>query len=367
MRSRAVLLAALALLPGGCATVHETPGLTSKVEGAQMSASELRQRVRALASPFSGQLEYLADQISDQVPNPEVRLRMQRFKTNVIPQVQSALYRPDPLAALVDTWALIVQLQHVLDLISRGGPLADPRIDALARSRFSKMERQLEQLWQQLSGRQDTSLQRAQVHDWAAQHPIVGSIDARDSTAPLLAGLAREANLSIGGAAGRLLVTAEDLAQFVDLQAAYQPKQARWQGELMLRELFDDPTLGSPREQLAALGALVRTAQGLPGLMAAESRSALSDLNSQRLDAQGFLSAQRTASFADAQQVGNVWIDRSFDRLDHLVDRAFAWLLAVVGLLVAGAVAVTWLIARARRPVPPHGAPAFARPATAER
>ncbi|MBI5545262.1 MAG: hypothetical protein HY901_15335 [Deltaproteobacteria bacterium] len=380
MGTRAPLLTELVFAAWllSCATVGETPGLTSKIEGAQMSANELRLRLRGMAARFSGELEDAADHVSSRVPSPDVRRNMERFKITAIPQMQSALFRPDPVAALVDTWALLAQLQQALTRLSQEGALADPQVEALARPRFHQMEREIEQLWQQLTGKTDSTFEHERIHRWAQQNPLGDSLASRISTASLLAGLTAHARISALGAAARLLETTDDLARFAELQSAYLPRQARWQAELLVRDLYDDPTLGAPGELVSSLRRALEATAALPGFAAAQRQAILGDLQSQRRAVQsyvsservavlGTLSAERSATFEDMERVGNAWIDRSFDRSRQLLDRLFAWILLLASLLVAGAIVVTWLFIRARRRVPPGEVPGFARPARAER
>jgi hypothetical protein len=65
-----------------------------------VSAEELRIRVRGLAGPFSGIMEEVADDFLTTTDDPDLRRRALMFKINGIPAIQRALFEQDPLAAL---------------------------------------------------------------------------------------------------------------------------------------------------------------------------------------------------------------------------------------------------------------------------
>jgi hypothetical protein len=82
------------------------------VPGVEVTISEVRTRVRALAGRFSGLLEETADQVIATSPDVGLRRAALLTKTNAIPLLQESLFRPDPLEALFDAWGLVAQMQE---------------------------------------------------------------------------------------------------------------------------------------------------------------------------------------------------------------------------------------------------------------
>jgi len=72
------------------------------VSGVEITVSEVRTRVRALAGRFSGLLEETADRVIATSPDLAVRRAALVAKSNAIPLLQESLFRPDPLEALFD-------------------------------------------------------------------------------------------------------------------------------------------------------------------------------------------------------------------------------------------------------------------------
>ena len=361
LRALVLLLPALAA-SAGCATVAAPPSaLMQKVGRSDLRPEELRIRVRAMAPRFSGQMEVLADEVARQEGDVATRQAMTRFKVNAIPALQAALFQPDPVAALLDAWALVAQLQ---DALVRSEAYAPPVV-ALARPRFDAMEQELAALWGELTGREDTSRTRAQVHRWADVHPIQGSVAARTSTTEMLSHLTAQAGLGALGTAGQLMETTQDLSARLDLQTAFLPKQARWQAESFVLDAMTDPVYRSALPELpalmAALQAVTEQVQALPWLMAREREAVLGSVRDERLGAQSFVTGEREALLAQLQterqallagvdQTVQRGVDRAFDRAQRLVDRMFLWL---GGLLLLGALAALLLVRTWRV----HGAP----------
>jgi hypothetical protein len=369
-------LAALLLvsLPG-CASLKPQSRLLDQVPGSTMTVSELRIRTRALSAPLSGELEALSDTIARDSDDPGVRRDMTRFKSESIAQLQSALFRPDPVAAIVDAWALIVQLQNMLATLPDRSRYGQKSL-ALAAQCFADMEAKILALWRELTGKRDPEL-RQQVHAWAARNPITQNMAARPSTVALLAHLTARSGVGLASSLGQLTEQTEDVVARVDLQTAYVPKQVRWQTEYLLRDLLSDPTLSAgpaPAQLFGSLERLTLVAEELPDVMARE-RAALYDLlHRERLGAQGFVSSESTAAIealrherelllsaldeqrrrtaADASRIGADFIDRGFQRSTELADRVLERVL--LGSIALGLILLCGVLVWRRRDTSPR-------------
>lgn len=368
-------IAACLLLTSACATLTQHSALNEKVGDADMSFGELRPRVRSLAGRFSGEIEQLADRITAASTSPDRQQAMLRFKINAVPQMQSALFRPDPVAALIDAWALVAQLEDAVAKVELDPAEADD-----ATRTFTSLESDIEALWKDVTGKQDISMTKARVHAWAREHPVVGTLASRESTVDLIAWLSSENELSLTDAAAELLTATQDLAEFSELQAAFMPKQARWQAEYLVHDLARNPTLLTgnppPGSLAAAMGALAVMLGDAPGLVANERGALLGALHAERLDTQTFvtgermamtrdlqiertivldaLRAERVAATGDMQRIGETLIDHAFERATALADRLFLRFILLVGLLVVAGTAVALLLLNSgRRHAPP--------------
>ncbi|NTX04360.1 chemotaxis protein [Myxococcus sp. CA040A] len=359
---------------GGCTVSAPRSELVRRVGRSDLSVGALRTRVRDMARRFSGLLEVSSDEIAARSGSASVREAMTTFKINSVPAMQAALLQPDPVAALVDAWALLAQLELALPqwAVSAG---ASPEVTAKAERMLREQEAEVEALWKDVSGHADVSPAHRLVHEWAAKNPLVGSLVARVSTVGLLADVTSLSGMGARGTAGALVEDVRDITARVDLYAASLPRQARWQVESMAQEVLRTlPAKEAMRDldrvvdTLDQLGAL---AAGTPAMVARERTAVLSALDAGREALQRFIESERQALMGDVrgerqailaalhtervetlqqgEQIGYGLVDHTFQRAAMLVDRIFLWLLGLTLLGVVGVVAVAILLTRAWR------------------
>ncbi|RYZ38886.1 MAG: chemotaxis protein [Myxococcaceae bacterium] len=370
---RVVTVVLLAALWGGCAALEpQRSELSTRVGRSDVSVAVMRARVRDLARRFSGLLEAMADDLSAHSGSPKVAGAMLRFKANAVPAVQSALFQPDPVAALLDAWALLAQIQEALPRTAEDAP---PELVQRAQDSLAELESQLEAEWREVTGREDVSRAKELVHRWAAEHPLTGPLVTRVSTAPLLASVTDASGGGLRSTAAGLIEDTRDLTSRVDLYASSLPRQARWQAELVVDDALRSPLLQSTLSELGRTVDLLErvgsVAANTPALIAHERKAILDALHAERLDLQGFITGERQAVLADVnlerqavvdalhaervatlQQVDGLargWVDHAFDRLGPLVDRVFLWLALLVALVGVGGLLGAWLLTRALR------------------
>lgn len=350
-----------------CASAPPRSPLLERVGRSDLSVAALRVQVRDLARRLPGMLEEAADGIAANSDSREVHRAMLELKSSGVPILQATLLQPDPVAGLVDAWALLAQLQ---DALPRRAARASPTQVQQAQRELGAMEAQVMALWRELSGHEDLSRVRALIHQWAAAHPLTGPLTARESTASLLATVSTRSGVSPLGAAAVLLEDARDLTTRMDLYAASLPRQARWQAELAASDVADLPALGAALAELKRAVDLLAhfdvLAASAPALVSHERAAVLSGLGQERLALQAFVTAERQALMGDVgreraavmealraeriaalQQLdglGRGWVDHAFDRAAHLLGRVC---LAVFVLLLG--VGVLLAVARGRR------------------
>lgn len=366
------MVVGLVALSTACATVAPRSALVERVGRSDLSVGALRTRVRDMARRFPAVLETAADEIAARSGDEEMRRAMLEFKSNAVPAMQGALLQPDPVASLVDAWALLAQLQDVLPQRASHAP---PELIAEARRPLDALEAEVEALWKELSGKEDVSEPHKVVHAWAAEHPLTGPLITRESTVPLLASVTDISRVSPLKAAAVLMEDTRDIVTRVDLYAASLPRQARWQAELLMAQAANAPPLQAVVSELDRtvdiLDRMGGLAEGVPALVARERTAVLGELDRSRLSLQEFASGERQALMTDigreraavlaalhAERVealeqidamGYRWVDHAFDRADRLMDRVFLWVLALAGLLLLGGLLLVALLVRGWR------------------
>lgn len=285
-----------------CSAMAPRSELFKEVGGIKTSPSALRIEVRGLAPRFSGLLEAMADEVVRKSPDVETRAAMTRFKINALPSMQAALFQPDPVAALIDAWALLVQMQ---DAIEAHPAAANPELEAFVRDRVGAMESELQGIWRDMTGRDGDEAYR-RIHVWAAENPLTEGLAARQSTAGLLANVTAQAGVSPLRAASVLLEDTRDLSARLDLLAAYLPKQARWQVESMAYQAILDPELHEQGERLATV--LARARGELEGFV-----------DQERVAIEEMIDRQRVQTVGDIEQVGRRLIDHASAQATSLI------------------------------------------------
>ncbi|MFL5355075.1 chemotaxis protein [Archangium sp.] len=334
-----------------------------RVGHSTMSVGELRIRVRDMARRFPVVLEATADEVVKNSDSAETREAMLRFKSNAVPAMQAALLQPDPVAAMIDGWAFLVQLEQVLPKV------ATPEVRSSFQKSLGNLESEVETLWRELSGKQDVSELSGLVHKWATEHPLAGPVLMRDSTAPLLASFTDRSGVGLLGGTANLLQDTQDIIARVDLYAGSLPRQARWQAEIAAQEMVEGtPVLTSAMGELnRAVDVLVRMGtladrtprwvtgerEALQGFISSERQAVLEGvLDGVRGERQAVVDSLHTERVQALQQtdvMGRGWVDHAFDRAEGLVDHIFLWLLGLAALLVVGALGVAALLTRGGR------------------
>jgi len=382
------LIVLVALLLSGCLSASREDRALQERTGLEVSAAQLRVQVRTLARPFSGVIEGAADRIALHAQTPEERIIALRLKINGIPAMHGALFEANPVGALFEAAALLVQMQLYVD----EGPGRDipELVRSEARAAIEEMKARLRLVGASIGVSPEASAEFwAKAEGWAREHPVKGSLVARETTQTLFADYIGSSGGGLRSMAVRLEESVQDITLRFDLYAEYIAKQARWQAELLLEEALvrDLPhrlleeagpisvdlepvlsELGSERaivlEALAAERALVlqwaraerletldfvrAEREAVAGLVGQELEVALDALRAERQAVLEAVDRQRVAAAADLEGVLSRAITASRrEVVDHAVLRLAQLLAVVLPLVFLGALALVWY---ARRP-----------------
>ena len=115
----------LAFFISACASVSPGGSRTALMEAGRSEASiqELRTTQHVLTLQLPGTLEAAADTMAARTTEGSLRRRALLFKIELVPAFYEALFNPDPLAALLDVWALSIQLVRFLETGAEGDAL----------------------------------------------------------------------------------------------------------------------------------------------------------------------------------------------------------------------------------------------------
>jgi len=355
-RARRSLLGLLALAGWGCTTVQQGGTQRSalmEATGGKTTSADVRAMTNALAISVPGGIEAAADQVA-RSPDAATRRRALLWKIEVIPAFYQALFNSDPLAAGLDAWSLSLQLEQAVNSSAWRDHLGSLQAAALEATHEARM--QIEAAVK-ATARTTEGFERAKawVERWAREHPIVGPISSRTSVLPELVRMAPGGlDVSVFQVMADIPVTIADLAKRTDIYAAYLPKAARWQAELMADDLAGRAEMQRALATLASVERLTERANALlsppelrgafeaaSGQVRAERVAALASVDQQRVETLAYLSRERVAAVAD--------IDREREalarQLDELRGKALSDVDELAGRVIRrGALAIALLL-----------------------
>src|ERR1700750_63577 len=111
------LACSLMLLTLGCMSAHTTRKASSlkSAKNITSSAPELSSRNQSLLALYSAEIEATADKVISESHSSAAQRQALLWKAEAIPVMQSSLLNPDPVAAVLDTWAFIFQMTEYME------------------------------------------------------------------------------------------------------------------------------------------------------------------------------------------------------------------------------------------------------------
>jgi hypothetical protein len=367
----------LAVLGAGCTTLGQggTPSALMKASGTQATAGELRAATNSLAVRIPGLIEQSGNQMLAATLDPTLRKRALHWKIDGTSAFHLTLFRPDPLAGLLETWALAVQLDDWVETAEVRAGLG--AVHSFAADAAHVIRADVEGAASRAARRSEGAAKMKElVEAWAHEHPIQGLFSTRPTAEQLVAKLASQQDVGLVEALGQATSTLDDLSVRVDLYAAQIPKTVTWEVELAALEGVTETDTG--RLMLATLqsasGVIGRVDSLLGGTPAKELQRSLQgervavmgDLDRQRVDLLARLKGEREAVMQniDGQRVATLTdLDRKLERslqgadglrqramadFEQMVTRMIARFAVMVGALLCLAAVLFWLLLRSK-------------------
>lgn len=266
-----MLCGLLLLAPG---RIHgDTQKIRKHTPNVKSSASEISSRNQSLLALYSAEIETTADKIISGSPSPAAQRQALMWKAEAIPVMQTSLLNSDPIAAVLDSWAFLFQMNAFMERPEWKNTMGTfyPAVAETLRN----MNVQMERLVQSAAPKANIAAVRERIRGWAEAHPIQDSLASRQSADPDIIKTVGETNFGTLGSIKALAKSMGDLSARLDAYNLYLPKQARWQAELFLEDLKRDPQVNAA---LSDIGMVSNTA---------------AKLDSERLSLQEFVHQER--------------------------------------------------------------------------
>jgi len=302
-----------ASLSAGCASAPPKSRLASQVTSDTGKIQGLRYKVLGFVGLFSATVEDTADVIAARTTEPVVRKNALLWKMNAIPAALTASVHPDPLATLVDAWALSAQMEQYFSA-GAGTALfgAQQRLSVDASRELTAAAAAILRAFMPADMFDKAITNGGQ---WVAAHPLKTPLFARDSAVELVASLMANQGGSIFGAMGSLEDRMDGLTARITVYGAVTPKLLRWQAELML---LDVPVT------------LVQVQERVIQAVRDERKAVTDAIDQQRLQAFDQIRAERIAFTQDLEAAVARFIRDATSVVEPVVDRERAATLTVI-------------------------------------
>ena len=356
----------------GCQTPMQQRLTTPKGEEVKLSAFELRVAALDLAPSFSDIIEEAADEIIEKSADPKIRRHALVWKMNAIPAAFTAIFRPDPVAAIIDTWAFSIQMVQFFDKGDGRRMFGEYNYIALDGSKRLEAE-VLHIIKSSVSPELEAELKK-KIEWWASEHPMEGQHFHRQSIMPDYARFMGDPNFGVFALVDKLTVGLPEIANRLSVYNEYLPRQARWQAELLVDEVNEKEGIKVQMEELAGLmevlNSVIPLVEQIPDLIARERVALLKALREERvasfesIDQQrvatldkftqeriatiAALREERIATLQDIDAIGNQIVTNALTKTEGLIDHTFlrtSQLLAALLILcfIAGVVLVLFI------------------------
>lgn len=301
-----VLIIAVQLTLLGCQSLQSNDGLLEQESSsAKVSSRQLRIVLDDLVLQFSSQVELAADEIIAENNDPQVHKNALMWKMNGIASCFQAASRRDPLGSYFDIWILNKQSLELFENPTEAPLFGDSQ--GIAISATKQMETTMAGILYLIGD--DLPVNETFANDFAADHPINNLYFKRASiTANYTKYISR-----IKIKAPELLGVVGDIDQQLDqiqrlssMYAEFIPKQARWNGELMILETLQSNTVITSLQNmsLAANGVAViaDTTQAIPNLIERERNILHDAITDERLATMQAIDQMRSETLNSFQE-----------------------------------------------------------------
>ena len=148
-----------------------------------LPAAEVTGRIQArlYADALARRIEAAADQMAARATDPAVKAACVRWKLGVLEAAQAAALRPSAQLAVVDLWALSLQLTAFVE--SREGRTAFGAEQAVARAAIASLAQEAEAFAARVFDARSLAVYRPLVTEWAQRHPVQAPTMQRASIA----------------------------------------------------------------------------------------------------------------------------------------------------------------------------------------
>jgi len=307
--ARVFVLLAVVLAAIGCGSSTKSGRLRKQADALDYPERELRLALMDYTRLFTRALARMSEEILRTSDDPVLRARTLHMRIGATSLCLATAFQPEPLAGLVDTWTLTVQLRQYIETEEGKQQFEDHQ--PLALETLRRLEAELDSFSRFLP---EPVKGRTRIQEWAAQHPVAREFGYRPSPAADLASISGDANVSAFEAVESLNVQVADLGDRLSTLSVMMPEQIRAEALLITeRTMARDDILATRRDirvMADSLGRLADLDQRILEIVETERdaiiekvrpevRAVTEDVDRQRKETLVAVTAEREAMLAE--------------------------------------------------------------------
>ena len=349
----------------GCGGVPKKPALMESLARSEISVAQLRAIDYEFASRFSQLVARCAEEILHTTEEREQYRRALLWRMYASPQARTAAFNQDPLAGLLELWALAGQQQEYFTVgegkNAFGGqwPCVLETVHTLAR--------EASELAFDVLPLDEAQKMQTRVQEWVEAHPIEGEFYVRPTAQ---AGLAAFVGDAEGGlrAVGSMEETLRDLNDRIAILSVQLPTEARWQADYLVNTLLEEHVADAAGSLLASMERISTSLDDFDQVVSLQTSRLVEGLRREREAAFAGIEVERDHWLEAMDRLKrdvlfsiDAELEEALDRFEAtgrgLIDHFFERLVAVligIGIFILVVVAIlVGALRRRSRPAPP--------------
>lgn len=258
-----------------------------------LTVYQLRAMDYEYASRFAQIVASTALKIVEETDDPGVRERALEWRLWAMPEARSSAFDQDPMAGLLELWALAAQQRHYLT--EGDGQNTFGNQQAIARDTARYLEREVERLAAEALPEDLLETTTENVRAWVDEHPIEGELFVRSTARADLAGLVSVEHHGGLKAVGSMEETVRDMSDRITILSAQMPSEARWQAEFLVEKLFEDRVHDRIDSMVGSLDDMTAFLADFEGTLSAQTQALLAGIERERLTVFEAIESERIA------------------------------------------------------------------------
>jgi hypothetical protein len=364
--STAIILIFLTFFQTGCGTLSRQTDMMEKSEIIDISSLELSNRLYIFNFRFAAIVENAADEIMEKTDDQAIRQNALSWKMNAIPASQEAIFRMDPMAALIEISTFSIQME--LFFTEEGGRDLFGPWQSIAINATKRIQDELREIWKKASKSGELKhTGQGPMYQWAQANPIENITFSHHSISDTLVSFYSNIDIGLQESVGGIALGIYDIRERLTFYTAMLPRQARWQAEYLINEKLYGKEIEQTMDNLTRITNMIEKSPEMINDLQTSTLAELSKervavlvaIQQERLAVLQEINRQRRQTITDIESIMGGLSEKimvqTTQSAETIIDHFF-WRMAQL-LLVGGGLIVAVIVLLRRFPAPRNKRP----------